>query len=63
MTGFTVTDNNLLEQAEGRRMAVEIISQSISTKVWDWAEIELGTSGSAVRHVTDCAMWSGNINM
>ena len=28
--------------AEGRRMTVEIISWSISTKVWDWAGIELG---------------------
>ena len=34
---------------------------TISTKVWDWAGIELATPGSAVRyasvarHVTDCA--------
>ena len=42
-------------------MTVEIISWSISTKVWDRAGIELATPGSAVslasvaRHVTDCA--------
>ena len=43
-------------------MTVEIISQSISTKVWDRAGIELETPGSAVRHasvarhITDCIM-------
>ena len=48
--------------AEGRRMTVEIISWSISTRVWDRARIELATPGSAVRnasvarHVTDCPM-------
>ena len=31
----------LLESAEGRKMAVEIISWQISTKVWDQAWIEL----------------------
>ena len=42
-------------------MTVEIISRSISTKVWDRAGIELATPGIAVRHasvarhVTDCA--------
>ena len=42
-------------------MTVEIISWSISTKVWDRAGIELATPGIAVRHasvarhVTDCA--------
>ena len=47
-------------------MTVEIISLSISTKVWDQARIELGTSGSAVRltsvarHVTDCASRPGH---
>ena len=46
-------------------MTVEMISGSISTKVWDRAGIELATPGSAVRltsvarHVTDCAMWPG----
>ena len=46
-------------------MTVEIISWSISTKVWDRAGIELATPGSAVRHasvarhVTDCAMQPG----
>ena len=51
----------LNDSAEGRRMTVEIISWSISTKVWDRAGIELATPGSAVRlasvarHVTDCA--------
>ena len=51
----------LNESAEGRRMTVEIISWSISTKVWDPTGIKLATPGSAVRHasvarqVTDCA--------
>ena len=49
----------LLESAEGRRMALEIISWSISSKVWDWAVIKLMTPGSAVRHITDCAMRPG----
>ena len=49
------------DSAEGSRMTVEIISWSISTKVWDRAGIELTTPGSAVsfasvtRHVTACA--------
>ena len=47
----------LLESAKGRRMAVEIISRSIFVKVWDRAGIELVTPGTAVSHVTDCAMW------
>ena len=44
-------------------MTVELISWSMSTKVWDGAGIELDTPGSAVRHasavrhVTECAMW------
>ena len=48
-------------------MTVEIISRSISTKVWDRAGIELATPGSAVRlasvarHVTDCATRPGII--
>ena len=48
-------------------MTVEIISRSISTKVWDRAEIELVTPGSAVRraavarHVTDCADRPGRL--
>ena len=47
-------------------MTVEIISLSISTKVWDRAGIELETPGIAVRHasvarhVTDCATRPGN---
>ena len=51
----------LNDSVEGRRMIVEIISWSISKKVWDRAGIELATTGSAVRlasvarHVTDCA--------
>ena len=55
----------LNESAEGRRMTVEIISWSISTKVWDRTVIELVTPGSAVRHasvarhVTDCTTWPG----
>ena len=53
------------DSAEGRRMTVEIISWSISTKVWDRAGIELATPGSAVsfasvtRHVTGCATRPG----
>ena len=48
-------------------MTVEIISWSISTKVWDRVGIELATPGSAVRfasvakHVTDCATRPGNL--
>ena len=46
-------------------MTVEIISLSISTKVWDRAVIKLATPGSAVRHVSvarhvaHCATWPG----
>ena len=46
-------------------MTVEIISWSISTKVWDRTGIELATPGSAVRHasvarhVTNCATQPG----
>ena len=53
------------DSAEKRRMTVEIISWSISTKVWDRAGIELATPGTAVsfasvtRHVTDCATRPG----
>ena len=36
----------LNDSAEGRRITVEIIAWSISTKVWDRARIELGTPGS-----------------
>ena len=49
-------------------MTVEIISWSISTKVWDRTGIELTTPGSAVRHasvarhVTDCATRPGKKN-
>ena len=49
-------------------MTVEIISWSISTKVWYWAGIELATPGSAVRHasvarhITDCATRPGVSN-
>ena len=48
-------------------MTAEIISWSISTKVWDRAGIELATPGSAVRHasvarhVTDCATRPGTL--
>ena len=51
----------LNESAEGKRVIVEIISWSTSTKVWDQTGIELATPGSAVRHasvarhITDCA--------
>ena len=50
-------------------MTVEIISWSISTKVWYRAGIELATPGSAVRlasvatHVTDCAMLPGKVKI
>ena len=46
-------------------MTVEIISWSISAKVWDRTRIELATPGSAARyasvarHVTDCATRPG----
>ena len=33
-------------------MTVEIISLSISKKVWDRVQIELATPGSAVRHIS-----------
>ena len=51
----------LNDSAERRRMTIEIISWSISTKVWDRVGIKLATPGSAfrltsvARHVTDCA--------
>ena len=37
-------------------MTVEIVSRSISMKVWDRARIELTTPGYAVRLATDCDM-------
>ena len=40
-------------------MTVEIISWSISTKVWYRAGIELATPGSVARHATDCATRPG----
>ena len=43
---------HILSPAEGRRMAIEIISRSISMKVWDRAGIKLATPKSAVRHVS-----------
>ena len=49
----------LLESGEGRRMVVEIISWSLCSKVWDRAGIKLQAPGSAVRHITDCAMQPG----
>ena len=48
-------------------MTLEIISWSISTKVWDRAGITLANPGSAVRlasvarHVTDCATQPGTV--
>ena len=57
------------DSAKGRRMTVEIISWSISTKVWDRAGIELATPRSSVsfasvtRHVTDCATRPGTTTM
>ena len=49
----------LNEAAEGRRMIVEIISWSISTKVWDRAGIELATPGIAVRHASVARVSNG----
>ena len=43
-------------------MAVEIITQSISTKVWDRAANELKTPRSAVRHCTDWATWPSSLS-
>ena len=54
-----VVDNNPFESAEGRKMATEIISRSISGKVWDRAGIELAALGYAGRQVTDCSMRPG----
>ena len=57
----------LNDSAEGRRMTVEIISWSFSTKVWERAGIKLSTPGSAVRlasvarQVIDCAMRPGGL--
>ena len=46
-------------------MTIEIISRSISMKVWDQARIKLMTPGYAVELATDCAMglsiFCGNI--
>ena len=42
----------LNDSAEGRRMTLEIISLSISSKVWDRAGIKLGILGYAVRHAS-----------
>ena len=42
-------------------MTVEIISQSISMKVWDWAWIKLATPGSAVGLVSFCLLIFFNI--
>ena len=42
-------------------MAVEIISCSISMKIWDRAGMEHATPGSAVRQITDCATLPGII--
>ena len=50
-------------------MTIEIISLSVSMKVWDRARIDLANPGSAVRlasvarHVTDCAMRPGNATL
>ena len=42
-----------------RRMNVENISWSISTKVWERTGIKLTTPGSAITLATDCASWPG----
>ena len=38
-------------------MTIEIITQSISKKVWEWAWIELATPGSAVGLASNCVIW------
>ena len=38
---------------------VEIDNEIISTKEWDRAGIKLATPGSAVKHVTNCAIPPG----
>ena len=48
------------DSAEGRRMTVETISWSISTKVWDRAGKELATSGSGCLLMLRFADESGN---
>ena len=54
---FLVTDNSPSESAEGsRRMTVENIPKSISTKVWGRAGIELMTPGSAIGLATGCEL-------
>ena len=42
-------------------MIVEIISWSISIKVWDWVRIELVIPGSAFGHTTNCTTRPGKI--
>ena len=42
-----------------RRMIVENIPWSISTKGWDWAKIKLTTPGSAISLATYCTMEPG----
>ena len=55
------------DSVEGKRMTVEIISRSVSTKVWDQAGIELTTPGSAnrlasgARQDTSCTMRPGDL--
>ena len=58
-TLWLVTDNNPSWISGRRRMTVEVISWSISKKVWGRAGIELATPGSAVRLATDCATGPG----
>ena len=50
-----VTDNNPSWISGRRRMTVEIISWSISTKAWDQAGIQLTNPGSAIRLATNWA--------
>ena len=44
-----------IKNSSWRKMTIEMISGSISTKVWDRAGITLLIPGSAVRLDTDCA--------
>ena len=46
-----VTDNNPFESVEWRRTTVEIISWSISKKVWDRAGIELYIVGTQKKEI------------
>ena len=56
-----VTNKNPSLTNESTCRTIEIISLSISTKVWHWAGIELATPRSAVGLATDCATGPGKM--